>query len=125
MAQRRQSTDSVAQHRVAQKYRLLGYEVEENPDSALLPEFMRGVRPDILARSKLDNVVVEVKEGSALKGSNDIVGIARRISEHPEWRFELVVLPAEKTKLDHPSSAPIMVTCLRRLNSRRMQIFRK
>lgn len=96
MSQRRQSTEAAAQHRVAQKYRLLGYEVEENPEAALLPEFMGGVRPDILARSKLDNVVVEVKERSALKGSNDLVGIAQRISEHPEWRFELVVLPDKR-----------------------------
>lgn len=95
MSQKRQSADAAAQHRVAQKYRLLGYEVEENPDAALLPEFMRGIHPDILARSKLDNVVVEVKERSALKGSNDLIGIAQRISDHPEWRLELVVLQAK------------------------------
>jgi uncharacterized protein YutE (UPF0331/DUF86 family) len=104
MSQRRKSVDATAQHRVAQKYRLLGYEVEENPETALLPEFMRGVSPDILARSQFDNVVVEVKERSALKGSNDLVGIAQRISERPEWRFELVVLP---TKRDQARSAII------------------
>lgn len=98
MAQKRQTTDAAAQHRVAQKYRLLGYAVEENPEAALLPEFMRGVSPDIVARSELDNVVVEVKERPALKGSNDLVGIAQRISEHPEWRFELVVLPAKSSQ---------------------------
>jgi hypothetical protein len=95
MSQRRRSIEEAAQHRVAQNYRLLGYEVEENPESALLPDFMRGVRPDILARSKFDNVVVEVKERSALTGSNDLVGIAQKVADHPEWRFELVVIPAE------------------------------
>lgn len=96
MPQRRQNVGMAAQRRVAQKYRLLGYEVEENPGADLLPEFMQSVRPDILARSKFDNVVVEVKERSALKGSNDLVGIAERISGHPEWRFELVVLRDER-----------------------------
>lgn len=47
-----------APYRVARKYRLLGYEVEENPEAELLPEFMQGVRPGILAQSKFDNVVV-------------------------------------------------------------------
>ena len=96
MSQRRQGTEAAAQRRVAQKYRLLGYEVEENPEAAHLPEFMEDLHPDIVARSKFDNVVVEVKEKSALKGSNDLVGIAQQISSHPDWRFELVVLPPKE-----------------------------
>ena len=92
MAQARQNTGILAQQRIARKYRLLGYDVLENPEADRLPEFMRGVTPDIVAQSKSDNVVIEVKRHSSLQGSNDLVGIAERVSGHPEWRFELVVL---------------------------------
>lgn len=85
-------TERSAQRRVARKYRTLGYEVLENPGPDLLPDFMRGVAPDIVARSSSDNVVIEVKGHASLKGSNDLVGIAERVSGHPDWRFELVVV---------------------------------
>jgi uncharacterized protein YutE (UPF0331/DUF86 family) len=81
-----------AQKKVARKYKVLGYDVLENPDPRLLPEFMRGITPDIIARSKSDNVIIEVKNHTSLKGSNDLISIAERVSGHPEWRFELVVL---------------------------------
>ena len=85
-------TERSAQRRVARKYKTLGYEVQENPGAELLPDFMRGVSPDIVARSSSDNVVIEVKQHASLKGSNDLVGIAERVSGHPDWRFELVVV---------------------------------
>jgi len=81
-----------AQRRIARKYKTLGYEVLENPGPDLLPDFMRGVAPDIVARSSSDNVVIEVKQHASLKGSNDLVGIAERVSGHPDWRFKLVVV---------------------------------
>ena len=94
-AQPRQDSDALAQQRIARKYKLLGYDVQENPRADVLPEFMRGANPAIVAQSKPDNVVIEVKRHSSLKGSNDLVGIAERVSSHPGWRFELVVLDEE------------------------------
>lgn len=84
--------ESRAQARVARKYKTLGYDVTENPRPELLPDFMHGVTPDIVARSTGDNVVIEVKRNGTLKGSNDLVNITERISGHPGWRFELVVI---------------------------------
>ena len=80
-----------AQSRGARKYRTLGYEVLENPGPDRLPDFMRGVTPDIIARSRRDNVAIEIKRHASLKGSNGLVGIAERVSGRPDWRFELVV----------------------------------
>lgn len=94
-AQPGQDAGALAQQRVARKYRLLGYDVQENPQADVLPEFMRGANPDIVAQSKSDNVVIEVKRRSSLKGSNDLVGIAERVSNRPGWRFELVILDEE------------------------------
>ena len=87
---------ALAQRKVARKYKLLGYEVLESPRADRLPEFMQGTRPDIVARSALDNVVVEVKPHSALKGANDLVAMAERVSSHLDWRFELVVLDEDE-----------------------------
>lgn len=81
-----------AQRRIARKYKTMGYEVLENPGPDRLPDFMRGAAPDIVARSSSDNVVIEVKRHASLRGSNNLIGIAERISGHPDWRFELVVV---------------------------------
>lgn len=80
------------QKRIARKYEILGYEVQERPDAGLLPDFMHDLTPDIIARSPFDNVVIEVKQRAALEGSNDLVGLAARVSGRSGWRFELVVV---------------------------------
>ena len=98
-AMTRGDIEARAQRRVARQYKALGYDVLEQPASELLPAFMQGVRPDIVARSTSDNVVIEVKTPASLKGSNNFVGIAERVSHHPDWRFELVVL-GEEERLD-------------------------
>jgi hypothetical protein len=87
-----QDTELREQRRVARKYRLLGYDVQENPAPDALPPFLRGLSPDIVARSPDDNVVVEVKYNAALKGSNDLVRTAEAVAGHEDWRFELVTL---------------------------------
>lgn len=87
-----QSLEREVQGKVARKYRRMGYDVQENPAPDLLPDFMQGTRPDIVARSQADNVVVEIKRHRALKGSNELVSVAESVSGHPGWRFELIVL---------------------------------
>ena len=77
---------------VAKRYKALGYEVIERPVPERLPEFLRDAAPDLIAYSESDNVVIEVKKHASLKGANDLVDLADRVSSHPDWRFELVVL---------------------------------
>ncbi len=91
MAHANQPSEVSAQTRVARKYKRLGYEVEQNPRPNALPDFLSDVTPDIVARSDSDNVIIEVKRHSSLKGSNDLVKLAERVSAHPDWRLELVV----------------------------------
>ncbi len=50
-----------AQKTVARRYRSLGYDVVEQPAPDRLPSFLRDVAPDIVARSELDNVIIEVR----------------------------------------------------------------
>ncbi len=96
MPQTNYPTELAAQKRLASRYKSLGYDVQENPGPDRLPDFMHGAAPDIVARSLSDNVVIKIKRHASLKGSNDIVGIAERISVHPDWRFELVVIKDER-----------------------------
>ena len=94
--------ERAAQKKVVRKYRTLGYDVLENPGPDVMPEFMRGMEPDIVARSSSDNVVIEVKTHASLKGSNDLVGIAERVAGHADWRLELVV-PDDIRDVEEPS----------------------
>ncbi len=105
MLQPDQDREHRAQQTVARRYKSLGYDVVEHPDPDRLPGFLRGVTPDIVARSESDNVIIEVKRHASLKGSNDLVNLADRISGHPNWRFELVVL--EDRESDQSASSEI------------------
>ena len=87
-----QDREHRAQKTVARRYKSLGYDVVEHPAPDRLPSFLWGVTPDIVAQSESDNVIIEVKRHASLKGSNDLVNLADRISGHPNWRLELVVL---------------------------------
>lgn len=91
------SAEVRTQKRLARQYRTLGYDVVERPEPRQLPDFMRDTAPDLVARSDTDNVVVEIKRHAALKGSNDLVDLADRVSDRPGWRFELVVLADEES----------------------------
>lgn len=91
-----QVSEAAARKRVVRRYRALGYDVQEDPGPDRLPDFMQDTSPDIVARSARDNVVIEIKRPASLKGSNDIIGLAERVSSHPDWRFELVVLGEER-----------------------------
>ena len=88
-----------AQRKVARQYKMLGYDVTEHPSSDDLPDFMAGLTPDIIAQSASDNVVIEVKEHGALQGSNSLVNIADKVSQRPDWRFELVVLDDRESEI--------------------------
>jgi hypothetical protein len=92
MPQDDQDSERPARRRIARKYRSLGYEVLEQPEADLLPDFMRDVAPDLIARGGADNVVIEVKRNASLKGSNDLVRIVALVAGRPDWRVELVAL---------------------------------
>jgi len=95
---RDEDSERRAQRRIARKYRALGYDVQEQPAADLLPAFLHGVAPDLIARDGSDHVVIQVKRNAALKGSNDLIHLAALVSGQPGWRFELVVLDDRETE---------------------------
>ena len=75
---------------IARSYRAKGYEVLLPSHERPAPDFLDGYLPDLIARSATDNVVVEVKRADAIRGSNDLVWLAKKIDTEDDWRLELV-----------------------------------
>ncbi len=82
-------TEAAKIREVAREYERKGYVVEYSPD--ITTGFLGGFRPDLIARSKTDTVVIEVKSRESLEGDARLSQIAEAVQAHPGWRFEVVV----------------------------------
>jgi hypothetical protein len=82
--------------RVAQEYRDNGYEVIVGPIGEDLPDFIRDYRPDAIARTDKESVVIELKHSSSKSAHERIGAIAKRIENRPGWRFVLISPPPEE-----------------------------
>jgi hypothetical protein len=82
-------------YEVAQEYRARNYRVIVGPSQRELPEFLRGFEPDLVVTSDSDRAVVEVKQRRALIGAEAFARMAEIVEQHPGWRLELVLVPAE------------------------------
>jgi hypothetical protein len=91
---------------VARRYKRDGYRVTIPEPGMPLPAFLEGYAPDLIAESENDRVVIEVKQNSALLGSNDLRELADRVASEPGWRFELVTIPSVE-KLSIPAAERI------------------
>ncbi|HYI10631.1 MAG TPA: hypothetical protein VEK57_16340 [Thermoanaerobaculia bacterium] len=80
---------------IASEYRQKGYSVSVRPAAASVPQFLAPFQPDLIATSREDNVVVEIKSSSDL-ASDAVVALAEAVEAQPGWRLELAVvnLPA-------------------------------
>jgi uncharacterized protein YutE (UPF0331/DUF86 family) len=83
--------ESVKLEQIASEYRRKGYEVSVHPDTGDMPEFLAPFRPDLVAASAHDRVVVEVKSSAGV-ASSAIVKLADAVEMQPGWRLEVVVV---------------------------------
>ena len=98
---------------VADDYRRRGYDVHVEPADAELPEFLRGFRPDIVARRADESVVVEIAVGTRTSVAERLGAIAARVNSQPGWRFSLVF--ASPDQPDQPIEArPVPLSVLER-----------
>lgn len=97
------SADAVEQRKiraVAREYERKGYRVVMLRRGGRLPAFLDGIEPDLVAESEQDKVVIEVMRSDAVRGSNDLVEIAERVSREPGWRFELrTIAPLQRASV--------------------------
>lgn len=78
---------------VARRYERDGYRVTMPKRGGGVPAFLGEYTPDLIAESERDRVIVEVKRSDAVRGSNELLEVAERVSREPGWRFELVAVP--------------------------------
>lgn len=77
---------------IVKEYLSKGYEVRLEPTVKERPSFLRNYKPDLVAISPNDNVVIEVKTSSSLKAKQTAINrLAKIIDNQPNWRFELIV----------------------------------
>jgi hypothetical protein len=88
----RTATESRKLNEVASAYSAEGYEVLVEPAAGRLPVWLRGFRPDLIARRDDDCVVVEIKSARSVKADDNVRRLTDAIEEHPDWRFELVMI---------------------------------
>lgn len=82
--------------RIERAYVKQGYRISHPARGEPLPGFLAGLEPDLVAESADDRVVVLVRPGDTLRGSNDLVTLAERVDKEPGWRLELIaVRPSE------------------------------
>ena len=71
------------------RYEKRGYTFVAHPTGDLVPEFLRGYRPDALAISERDSIVIEVKARRSPDGQKSLAQIAERVARQPNWKFEI------------------------------------
>lgn len=77
---------------IADEYRAKGYTVITEPDPSELPDFLEGYRPDVVATSPEESVIVEVKVGATTPGSERFRALVEAVQKYPGWGFSLVIV---------------------------------
>jgi len=94
---------------LANEYKSRGYDVLMPRTLKDNPAFLRDSQyiPDLIARSKDENLVIEVKSRHTSGSLDKISGIAELVNSQPGWTFVLVFTNARSTKplLGQPNEA--------------------
>ena len=99
------ATDLVTSEREAIKqyadwYSRQGYQVSVEPSPRELPEFLRTLAPDMIARRDGENIVVEIKTSSPAS-FEQVQRLARALEHRAGWKLQVVY-----ADLDDPEWAP-------------------
>ncbi len=83
---------------IAEEYIQRGYKVTVSPPTKRLPKFLNKFRPDIVAESPNESVVIEVKSSNKVRGTDYWKELSSVVQQHPGWRLELVVNNTSKSR---------------------------
>ena len=89
-----------------QEYRAKGFTVLEPSSPEELPMFMRnhGYVPDLIVRSKKENLVVEVKSSESIASLDALSDVSELVNAQEDWHFVLVLTNPRQEK---SSATPI------------------
>lgn len=102
MASNSFSTYDKRLYEIADEYRQRGYKVTIAPSAKQLPEFLTGFRPDIVAESSNESVVIELKTLNKTRPTDYWSELSTVVQQHPGWRFELII--GNNTKRQPPET---------------------
>lgn len=102
---------------VADYYRRRGYDVLVEPGPADRPEFLRDLRPDLIATNEDESIVVGVRDLNTSRHDANWVKIAAAVEAQPGWRFEVAMrdVALEATPEGDPEAIDRMVRDRREL----------
>jgi hypothetical protein len=86
--------------RLRQSYVGRGYEFLIEPTGEDLPDFLRGKRPDAIARSPQEKIVIELKSTRSKSRDPALSFFASEVPKHAGWKFQLVILDEESGGAD-------------------------
>ncbi len=77
--------------KIAEKYRLQGFEVVAEPSKSLIPFDLGNYRPDLIARkSSNEGYIIELKNSTSRISVDHYREIAEIVAQHHGWRFLLI-----------------------------------
>ncbi|NER15124.1 hypothetical protein GWK08_16840 [Leptobacterium flavescens] len=87
---------------LANEYKKKGYLVYTYPSKENVPPFLDDYKPDLIAISENEKLIIEVKSKSSIKSSDKLTNYIELINRQKEWKFELVLTnPKKKISNEH------------------------
>ena len=97
-------------------YSQQGYQVSVEPSPGELPEFLRTLAPDLIARRDGENIVVEIKTSSPAS-FEQVQRLARALEHRAGWKLQVVYADLADPEWAPPSQLPEIPELLARLAS--------
>ena len=88
-----QLTEKGLGSKIAEKYRLKGFEVVIEPSKSLIPFDLGNYHPDLIARKSSDEgYIIELKNSTSRISVDRYREIAEIVAQHHGWRFLLITV---------------------------------
>lgn len=84
-----------------------GYRLVRQPEGEEIPAFLKGYQPDAIALGKEPKLVIEFVSSPASSAKAKVSDLQKIVSEHPEWRLEVIYLPPDGIELQATSEVAI------------------
>jgi hypothetical protein len=115
------ATDLVTSERAAIKqyadwYSQQGYQVSVEPSPRELPDFLRNLAPDMIARRNGENIVVEIKTSSPAS-FEQVQRLARALEHRAGWKLQVVYADLADPEWAPPTELPDISELLTRLGA--------
>ena len=101
--------------RIAQEYRARGYDVIVAPAASDVPDFLHGLRPDIVARGPKDSILIEIQNRESARDAERLRALASRVEGHPGWRLVVVSAGTGTRLLPDENVRPLNVQKIREM----------